>query len=236
MSDDLLNIGYLEWADDGKIIYFSNIIPGEIYSSFVHYFLNVDNGHVQKSDQAGWGPTDFCFESKFCLWHQQGDGGDPSNISYLNVASGKSRTLWKPSFQDYLFFGKLIDWEAEEPGFIGTGPDGIYRISLDGTVQKIAAGDYYEYSISPDGKWLVAYNHNAPDVKSKGLLLLNNKLEVVQNLGDQKIKNLVWRPDSSGLFFTTKDLYHVSIPDGKLRLVENDTNVSLGESDYRWIP
>jgi len=273
MFDDLLNIASLEWASDGQTIFFSNIVPGEIYSWTIPYAINVKNGDIQDFDVAGWDIIDSCFESEFCLWHYQGDGGDPISISYLDVATGKSRSLWKPTFQDYaasfqdkliivsgpygedpepgtyfvdfagkrkkisdIFFERFVYWDAEEPCFIGAMPDGLYRISLDGTVQKIFEPVYYEFSISPDGQWLIAYNEDSPYVHSQGLLLLNDKLEVVQIIGDEKTNHLVWQPDSAGLLFMTRDLYHVSVPDGQLQLIEKGTNVSLGEYDYRWIP
>ncbi|HEX2993267.1 MAG TPA: hypothetical protein VHP14_00490 [Anaerolineales bacterium] len=266
MFDDLLNLGSLEWADDGQVIFFSNIVPGEIYSWHIYYAIDVENGHVQEFDVAGWDIIDTCFESESCFWHYQGDGGDPNNISLLDTASGKSKTIWGSTFQDYaislpdkliivsgpyaeepepgtyfvdfagkrkkisdIFFERFIYWDAEDACFIGAVPDGLYRISLDGTIRKISETVYYEFSASPDGKWLIAYS-------GTGLLLFDSQLKVVRLIGGGSIENLVWQPDSSGLFFATKDLYHVSIPEGELQLVEENTDVNLGEYNHRWIP
>jgi dipeptidyl aminopeptidase/acylaminoacyl peptidase len=272
LVDDLLNISYISWAGDGKTIYFSNTVPGQNYSWSIDYNMNIKTAYIQELDIAGWGVTDFCFNSEFCLWHYQGDGGDPNSISLLDVSSGKSKTLWEPTFQDYaiafrnelivvsgpyadiptpgtyfidfagkhqkisdIFFDRFIYWDAEKPCFIGAMPDGLYQILLNGDIRKIYDTAYYEFSISPDNKWLIVYN-NSPYVESKGVLLINNKLEVVQTIGNEKIEKAVWLPDSTGLLFVTKDLHYISIPDGALKLIEKNTDLYLDEYQYGWIP
>jgi hypothetical protein len=276
-TDDLFNIGYIEWLDNGEAIYFTNSVPLEPYPSTDRFIYYPNNNTIHKLDMPGWAVREDCLKSQFCTWYIQGDGGDPHNISLINLATGNSQILWESSFQDYAialsygtavisgpyeetpkpgtyfvdflgnyrlisdcFFLRLAFWDKEPPVFIGGSPDGIYLISLNGEIQKIYDGVYYDYSISPDKKWLIAYN-NSPYVDSTGLVLFDQLGKTVKIVGDEKIENVIWHPNSDKLFYFNKNFYSVSIPDGELKLIEKETNFYIYrneyyEDDYRWIP
>lgn len=271
LTDDLLNIGSINWSSDGKQIYFSNIRPGIIYSWNIYYAINFETRKIQKQDIPGWGQYDGCVE-QFCLSHFQGDGGDPRDISLTNMNTGKSKILWAQAFQFYaispthhgiavsgysdspnpgtyfidfdgnkkkisdLYFGELAFWDGKEPFVIGGRQDGIFTITLDGKVKKVYSTGYYSFSSSPNNHTFIAYLGNFDEPQAKGLILFAENGSFIRLVGEDMVRQVIWRPDSQGFFYRTDKgpVYYLQTPTGDPAAVPDSDDISL--TDTVWIP
>jgi hypothetical protein len=132
---------------------------------------------------------------------------------------------------------KLINLQTLEkkdaPEFLADPPNTFLRAD-DGELIPLILKPYGmgddKVSGSPDSQdWVVA-NDTEIKILAADLTLLESVPAPSANL-----RNMMWRPDSSGLFLIYEtEIYSLSIPDGNLRLVEANL-ITNYNSTYKWI-
>ena len=103
-------------------------------------------------------------------------------------------------------------------------------IDSDGNVTHLPLQIWYSIPprVSPNQKYVIISS-------ATGIGLYNENLEQIK-LWDMKVSEIIWRPDSLGIFLSaSKELYYLSIPDGKPVQV-NTCTLEFCLSKYAWLP
>jgi WD40 repeat protein len=112
-------------------------------------------------------------------------------------------------------------------------------LSTDGTLSPTGV-QADSYSVSPDRHYWVAISTKLQFFRKDGISL--RQVDLPAGLSGQGIYSFVWRPDSSGLFFTymdprastyTPQLYAVDVLNGGI--VPVDTLTPLGPPNFVWV-
>jgi hypothetical protein len=176
---------------------------------------------------------DFAFDLRdgtMAILGYSGEGADLQTGVYLQAADWKFVPLNASG---------VFPRGGEDHRFIATSLDqGVVGIAKDGTLSTIRTQSAAAFfSISPNWNWMALFDAGQSG-NIVGIELYNEKDELVQQLGAINPNRIVWRFDSSGLFFRSgPELYYVAIPDGQPVLV--DENVAVGaDGDFNnlvWI-
>lgn len=139
LTDDLLNIGSIDWSPYDSRIVISNVIPSLNYNGNDYYALRfnktplpklvkLDNGYWISGRQ--WVSPDLYF------FYDSPDGCcGPYNLRYINVTSGEATVLWQESSAGYAIDPetlKLAVSAAPEASIAGS-----YLVDNNGREQKI---------------------------------------------------------------------------------------------------
>lgn len=116
--------------------------------------------------------------------------------------------------------------------FIGCSSDGAFLLKKDGSTDFLTNKVCSRLYTSPDNKWIVVIHENEP------ALLFTNGGEFT---GELQAYNVIWRPDSLGLFADSVDnLIHISVPDGQASIVYTCITEEFPcyfiHHNYSWIP
>jgi hypothetical protein len=168
---------------------------------------------------------DYAFDLKdgtMAILGYSGEGADQQTGVYLQAANYKfiplnASNIFPRGSDDHRFVASSVD-------------QGVVGIAQDGTITTIR-NQAATISISPNWKWMVLFDagHNGTIA---GIELYDNKDQLVKQITPINPDRIVWRADSSGLFFRSDtELYYIAIPDGEPVLI--DQNVAVGETgDY----
>lgn len=135
-----------------------------------------------------------------------------------------------------LYFGELTFLDGSKPLLIGGRNDGIFTITLNGIVQKIYDTSYYNFSISPDKNMFIGYVANFDEPQAQGLIFFTKDGKFIRQVGKELVREIVWRPDSLGLFYRADRgrIHYLSIPNGDPVDIPDSADISLSETV--WIP
>ena len=120
---------------------------------------------------------------------------------------------------------------ADDHRFVAASVDqGVVGIANDGAIATIR-NQAASISISPNWKWMVLFDTGQSGAIA-GIELYDENDQLVRQLTPINPNRIIWRTDSSGLFFRSgTELYYISLPDGEAVLI--DQNVAVGEDgDY----
>ena len=163
---------------------------------------------------------------------------EPVNLGfYLIPFSGTPKKIF-----DGLLWLNLHFRGGEKHRFIVYGGSEIGQYTLSGDFAGITLDNQLtllgkfgpqNISISPDYTWLLLYN-------GKDLNLYDRNDELLQTFSIDDIRQILWRPDSQGVFYSTgKELYYFSIPDGSSKFIDSCTTENcrfdLSEFYSAWI-
>lgn len=116
--------------------------------------------------------------------------------------------------------------------FAGCNEAGAFLINKVGSTNFLTNEKCYRLYLSPDNKWIVV-------IRESGLAqLFTSEGELT---GEFQGFDLIWRPDSQGLFTISPDaLSYISIPDVMISVVfectEEEFPCYLLPDDYAWLP
>jgi hypothetical protein len=116
-----------------------------------------------------------------------------------------------------------INWDVDLQMFVASdqrcesGEEGIWTVTSSGESRCLPRQP--EIYPSPDGRWQV--------VAEGEIRLQTTDGETVQRLAELETGQVIWRPDSEGFFLATdRTLYHVSVPDLSMEVVDNQIRSS----------
>lgn len=119
--------------------------------------------------------------------------------------------------------------------YIGFDGEKVVTITQDGSIDEISAKPFYSLSVSPNRTWFVLYDEFK---HVSGLDLYSENDQFVKTITDKMAFPVAWLPDSSGLFYMANNLYYISIPDGKPKLIEecnlNECGNWVDENNFAW--
>jgi hypothetical protein len=174
---------------------------------------------------------DYAFDLKngtMAILGYSGEGPDQQTGVYLQAANYKfiplnASNIFPRGSDDHRFVAASVD-------------QGVVGIAQDGTITTIR-NQAATISISPNWQWMVLFDagHNGTIA---GIELYDNKDQLVKQITPINPDRIVWRADSSGLFFRSgTELYYIAIPDGAPVLI--DQNVAVGETgdfnNFVWV-
>jgi WD40 repeat protein len=167
-------------------------------------------------------------------------GSDPNFVPGLylvNLGTLKASRVELPgNIDDYRALQGLGSGE-QSFGLLNTAGNALYFLSPGGKLSAtgIVANSF---SLSPDEQTLVAIGQKIHILKADGTSVRNVDLPAKVS-GD--IGTIIWRPDSSGLFFTSQDpqnafeqLYAMGLLTGEPELVA-DSLAPSGLADFVWV-
>ena len=160
----------------------------------------------------------------------------------INLSTFKANRVELPgTYNDIHTALQAIGSGDQTFGFLNTIDKNLYFLSPDGKLSSsgIKASSF---SVSPDREYLVAFGQKIYILKTDGTLIRD--LDFPANLTSQWVWTIIWRPDSSGLFFTYWDsppgktdaptqLYAMDLLAGGPILV--DPNSPTLDEDFIWI-
>jgi hypothetical protein len=118
-----------------------------------------------------------------------------------------------------------VRWSPGFGRFFAAGDAGVIAFSTTGVIEQIAAVGIDSVP-SPDGNWLTISAHH--------LLLYGHNGDLVREMPEVDYDEVLWRPDSKGLFYLRGDaLFYLAIPDGAPLLVESDVMVTYDYPSYK---
>jgi len=233
---------WISWSPDGKSIVHGSVFSVGAGMTFDVYAAAVDGTSVRyiSTNSLYTGVEDWV-DSHTYIENDSQNGPGNYGLRLIDINTGRITRIWDGSFLGYtidpnrkwlavatLESGlQLINLETLEqitaPDPLPDPPDTFLRtengeiISLD--MQPFETGDR-KISLSPDSKyWAVAMNQEVKVFSSD--ITLIDEFSVPAYSG--ALRNIEWRPDSSGLFLIYEtDLYSMTIPEGIIRLVESD--------------
>jgi hypothetical protein len=128
----------------------------------------------------------------------------------------------------------LVNGSSYQGAQLELGAGDTIGITSNNSSTLLGKFDYQHISISPDYLWLVVYT-------DKELYLYDKNDELAQTFHLSNIKDVIWRPDSQGIFYSTgKELYSLSLSYEKPvfvdRCMSEHCSFDLRTSNASWIP
>ena len=168
-------------------------------------------------------------------------GSDPNfvpGLYLINLSTLKSGPVELPgNFDDYQALQALGSGDRSF-GLLNTSENNLYFLSPDGKLSSTGI-DATLFSLSPDRQYLVAIGQKIHILKADGTSIRD--VDLPANLVSRDIGTIIWRPDSSGLFFTYQDpqnasvlLYAMGLLTGGPELVD-DSPTPSGSADFIWV-
>jgi roadblock/LC7 domain-containing protein len=157
----------------------------------------------------------------------------------VNLITLKSSRVELPgNFEDYQSLQALGSGNRTF-GLLNTSRNNLYFLSPDGKLSS-AGVNATLFSLSPDRQSLVAIGQTIHVLKADGTSIRD--VDLPANLTTHGIRKIIWRPDSSGLFFTYQDprnynsavqLYVMDLLTGSAEQVDT---LSPGDpADFVWV-
>jgi Tol biopolymer transport system component len=169
-------------------------------------------------------------------------GSDPNFVPGLylvNLGTLKSSRVELPgNIDDYRALQGLGSGD-QSFGLLHTAGNALYFLSPGGKLSAtgIVANSF---ALSPDKQTLVAIGQKIRILKADGTFLRDVDLPANLVIGD--IGTIIWRPDSTGLFFTSLDpqsgfeqVYAMDLLEGEPHLVDNVFPPAGGPGGYVWV-
>ena len=167
-------------------------------------------------------------------------GSDPNFVPGLylvNLDTLKASRVELPgNIDDYRALQGLSSGDKSF-GLVNTSENALFFLSPVGKLSATGI-NATSFSISPNKQTLVAIGQRIHILKADGTFLRDVDLPAKVS-GD--IGTIIWRPDSSGLFFTSQDpqigfeqVYAIDLLEGEPYLVDNAITPS-GPADFVWV-
>ena len=168
-------------------------------------------------------------------------GSDPNFVPGLylvNLDTLKASRVQLPgNIDDYRALQGLGSGD-QSFGLVNTAGNALYFLSPGGKLSATGI-NATSFSISPNKQTLVAIGQKIHILKADGTSI--REVDLPANLVSGDIGTIIWRPDSSGLFFTSQDpqnaygqLYALNQLTGNPELVDNTITPS-GPADFVWV-
>jgi Tol biopolymer transport system component len=154
----------------------------------------------------------------------------PSPVELPSIVEGNQKKLQVIGSGDQTF------------GFLNASDNILYFLSPYGKLSStgIRASSF---SVSPDRQYLVTFGQKIHILKTDGAPIRN--VDFPANMAGQWVWMIIWRPDSSGLFFTywdsppgnsnvPKQLYAMDLSTGRSILVDS-SSPALNDKDFVWV-
>ena len=174
---------------------------------------------------------DYAFDLKdgtMVIIGYSGEGASQQTGIYLQAANWKfipldASGIFPRGSDDHRFVAASVD-------------QGVVGIAKDGTITTIR-NQAASISISPNWKWMVLFDAGQSGTIA-GIELYDEKDQLIKQITPLNPDRIVWRADSSGLFFRSgTELYYIAIPNGEPVLI--DQNVAVGEdgdfNNFIWV-
>jgi len=165
-------------------------------------------------------------------------GSDPNFVPGLylvNLGTLKSSRVVLPVFDDSQTLQALGSGDRTFM-LLDTKWQTLDFLSPDGELSSTGI-NADSISLSPDRQTLVAFGQKIHFLKADGTPLRD--VDLPAGLVSRNIVAILWRPDSSGLFFTylapLQQLYALDLSAGSPRLVDNADTLALGPADFTWV-
>ncbi len=127
-------------------------------------------------------------------------------------------------------YGKISDtplqlepWVGEEFSFLGIdySEKQVFGIDHYGSMTHLRDKYFTSASESPDHRWYVLYQNKLYYPSgTEGMDLFSENNQYIQTITKDYVSSIYWNPDSTGLFYLTRNLYYIAIPDGKPVLLD----------------
>jgi hypothetical protein len=105
ITNDQLNIWYMDWSPNGDLIWIENATPLENVSSKSFEVVRIDDKLIQKPktliDTNPWAISDFWISDSLFFLYTIPDGPGPDYLRYINVNTGITQILWKPTAEGF---------------------------------------------------------------------------------------------------------------------------------------
>ncbi len=196
LTDDLENIGDIDWAPNGEKILYKNLMPGRVYSVSKIHIADPENRHAQHSDAIYggrfWGEEGWIGVDSYLIW-TGGEGAPPADFQYINIETQQTKVIWNPESEIFAMNSELhalvITLTPEVAKLYQTQlKPGTYFVSVDRTQTKIS-DEIYEpvqnqnglinsffarkdrelYSMKTDGSTIVLIKENVDFLHSPRL-------------------------------------------------------------------
>ncbi len=173
---------------------------GEPYNIHV---LNVETGQSTRIwpeifDYFAYDPD----RQRFLVCGDPGKRTDDSEIKmglYFAWLNGSRQKISEDCLTNLHYLG----WKDAE--FYGSRQGERVLVGYDGTLKKFADLDQGNFSLSPDRKWLVFYDDQKIDMYAEPGTL-------IQSVTSMGASSILWKPDSTGLWIQSENLYFLPIP------------------------
>ena len=220
--------GEHDWISENLYLFYE---PNDTDPSVSHInILNTDTGQLKEV----WSHTADFFvinkENKTILLMHKNHSDLKSTIAegiYMVDLNGKYLKI-----SDAGIFFVLIEGQKTYPIFAQDYDRRIYGISNNGSINQLPwANDTLPW-LSPDGKLLLFRENN-------NLALYTESYQPIKSwMRDGSIYQIIWRPDSLGVFFSTENsIFYLALPNGEIRPVVSDCSPArCADTRFVWLP
>ena len=191
------NCGNLDWLY-GTTYFFSDC--GNGVGTYNLRLINVDTGKVTKIWDGQFSSVAVSVDHQWLAY--------TSSLNYVlglylvNLTTLKTSRVELPgSWEDNQSLQALGSGD-QTFGFLNISKNNLYFLSPDGKLSSVGVIATH-FSLSPDRQYLVAIGQTIHVLKTDGTSIRD--VDLPANLTSHGIWTIIWRPDSSGLFFKYED-------------------------------
>lgn len=154
LTDDLRILSEVTWSPDGKWLLFENAIPGMTYTGATLHRIEADSSIVYNPpilEEGFWWSGIGWISTNHYLITGFGEGTDPYDLRFIDVRTGKMRSVWPEVYFSYAINSQ--DQIFAINGSVGISPDEnrhideTYLISFDGKTKLLVE----------DVNWIIGY-------------------------------------------------------------------------------
>lgn len=218
LTDDLENIGHIDWSPGGGKILYENSVPGVIYLSRSIHIAdpNIKSPQHPKRIDGGafWFEYGWIDQNSYLIYNG-GEGAPPHRLRIINTETQDVKEIWKYAAETFFVDSKkrIIILSPSGRIYLETEPEiGIYVVSFDVGYHKVS--DEFVYFIERQD----AVNQ---------YIASDEQYQLVSVKLDGSITQLARRADY--------DVPPRSSPDGKWIIITSETGTELYSRDLQLI-